>query len=302
MRKGNSSIDVAAARAAALACWREPVTPEPLGGGLSNTNFVVRHAGRRYVVRIGDDVPEHAVWRFNEVAVARAAHTAGLSPAVHHHETGALVLDYVEGARTCTAADVRDAAALSRIVDLVRRCHRGMPKALTVPGPMFWVFAANRRYARLLADSRLAARLPARMRVNDRLEQAVGPILPVFCHNDLLAANLLDDGRRLWLIDWEYGGWNDALFDLAYMAGNNAFDEAGEALLLECYYGQAPSAETWLRFAAMKAASLLREALWSLAAECFSALEIDYAAYTDENFVRFEQALRRFEVLAARRA
>lgn len=302
MQDGKGILERAAARAAALACWREPVTPEPLGGGLSNTNFVVRHGGRRYVVRIGDDVPEHGVWRFNEVAVARAAHAAGLSPAVYHHESGALVLDYVEDARTLGPADVRDAASLPRIVEMVRRCHREMPLALTMPGPMFWVFAVNRRYAHLLAGSRLAARLPDCMRSNDRLEQAVGSILPVFCHNDLLAANLLDDGRRLWLIDWEYGGWNDALFDLANMAGNNAFEEADEVRLLERYYGKPPISETWRRFAAMKTASLLREALWSLAAERSSALEIDFAAYTDENLARFEQALRSFEALAVRRS
>jgi thiamine kinase-like enzyme len=287
----------AAAQAATLACWLEPVTPEPLPGGLSNTNFVVLHRGRRYVVRIGGDVPEHGVWRFNELTVARAAHRAGLSPAVHHHQPGALVLDYIEGGRTLGPADVADPGMLARIVELVRRCHRDLPAALEVPGPMFWVFNVIRRYGRLLADSRLASRLPEFLAANDVFERAVGPILPVYCHNDLLAANLIDDGSRLWLIDWEHSGWNDALFDLANMASNNGFDAGLEQHLLCLYDGQASDDERRRRFAAMKAASLLREALWSAAAERFSDLAIDFVAYTEENLARYQAARAAFAAL-----
>jgi len=297
MRGDTDIVDVAAARAAGLACWREPVAPEPLPGGLSNTNFIVAHRGRRYVVRIGGDVPEHGVWRFNELTVARAAHAAGLSPAVHHHEPGALVLDYIEGGQTLGAADVADPATLPRIVELVRCCHQQMPLTLDVPGPMFWVFNVIRRYARLLAECRLAGRMPGFLAANDAFERAVGAILPVYCHNDLLAANLIDDGSRLWLIDWEHSGWNDALFDLANMASNNAFDAARERHLLALYDGQAPDDERRRRFAAMKAASLLREALWSAAAERFSDLSIDFVAYTEENLARYEAAHQEFEML-----
>ena len=70
--------DSALQRAKELPCWSGPVAPEPLGGGLSNTNFTVLDQGRRYVVRVGADAPEHAVWRFNELTVSRAAHLAGL--------------------------------------------------------------------------------------------------------------------------------------------------------------------------------------------------------------------------------
>lgn len=281
----------AAARVAGLGCWRAAVTPEPLGGGLSNRNFSVEHDGRRYVVRIGDDVPEHAVWRFNELTVSRAAHAAGLSPAVHYHEPGALVLDYIPDARALTPAELAEPALLVRIVALLQQCHERLPLHLDVPGPMFWVFNVNRRYARLLEQDgcRLNRRLPELMTLNDGFERAFGPIRPVFCHNDLLAANLIDDGRRLWLIDWEYGGWNSALFDLANLASNNAFSADDETRLLALYFGRRPGQALLRRFAVMKAASLLREMLWSLVAERYSDLPVDYVAYTDENLARFER-------------
>ena len=78
-------------RARALPIWSGPVDPQPLGGGITNVNFLVEDAGRRVVVRIGDDIPVHGVMRFNELAASRAAHAAGVSPAVVHAEPGALV-------------------------------------------------------------------------------------------------------------------------------------------------------------------------------------------------------------------
>ena len=97
--------------AANLSIWSSPVEPEPLGGGMTNRNFVVRDGGRRYVVRIGEDNPIHHIMRFNEVAASRAADAAGISPAVVHAEPGVLVIDYVE-AETLTEARVREPAML----------------------------------------------------------------------------------------------------------------------------------------------------------------------------------------------
>src|ERR671911_712800 len=111
------------ARAEGLACWRGPVEAEPLPGGMTNTNFVVRDGGEKFVVRIGEDIPVHHVMRFNERAASIAAHAAGLAPEVVHAEPGALVMRFVEG-RTLTPEEVRRPEMLPRVVELVRRCHR----------------------------------------------------------------------------------------------------------------------------------------------------------------------------------
>ena len=140
-------------RAATLPIWTGPVTPEPLAGGITNLNFTVTDAGRRYLVRIGGDIPEHMILRRFERAAARAAHAAGLAPAVRHAEEGALVLDFIEG-RTLTAADVRDPANLDRLAALVRRCHTEIPRHYRGPAPIFWVFQVLRDYAHTLARGR----------------------------------------------------------------------------------------------------------------------------------------------------
>ena len=291
--------ETALERARELSCWSGPVSPEPLAGGLSNANFTVVDNDRHYVVRVGADAPEHAVWRFNEITVSRAAHLAGLSPGIHYFEPDVMVLDYIEGGQTLDEAAVRDPAMLPRVVALVRRCHVQMPSRLEVPGPMFWVFNVNRRYVHLLdtKENRLRERLPGFVELNRTLEGAVGPILPVFCHNDLLAANMLDDGERLWLIDWESGGWNSALFDLANLATNNGFGLEAEKRMLTLYFEAEPDQALRYRYQAMKVASLLREVLWGLVAERHSELEIDYPAYTDRRLARLEWTQTEFEAL-----
>ncbi|HVZ14912.1 MAG TPA: choline kinase, partial [Bauldia sp.] len=117
----------AAERAAGLAIWRGPVTPQRLAGGITNINFVIEDSGERYVVRIGDDIPVHQILRFNEEAASRAAFAAGISPEVIHTEPGVLVMRYIAG-KTLTADDMRDPARLARVVPLLKRVHRDMPR------------------------------------------------------------------------------------------------------------------------------------------------------------------------------
>ena len=138
-------------RAASLPIWTGPVTPEPLPGGITNLNFTVTDAGRRYLVRIGGDIPEHMILRRFERAAARAAHAAGLAPAVRHAEEGALVIDFIEG-RTLTPADIRDPANLDRLATLIRRCHTEIPRHYRGPAPIFWPFQVLRDYAHTLRD------------------------------------------------------------------------------------------------------------------------------------------------------
>ena len=284
-----------AARAAGLSCWSGPVEPEPLEGGITNTNFTVRDGGQGYFVRVGEDIPIHGVLRFNELAAARAAHAAGLSPEIVHSEPGIMVQRLIEG-RTLGAEDVREPTMLARILPLIRRCHREIPRYLRGPVLTFWVFHVVRDYAATLREggSRHGARLAGLLSEAEALEAAVGPIDLVFGHNDLLAANFIDDGRKLWLIDWDYGGFNSPLFDLGGLASNNELSPEQEDWLLEHYFERPPDDDLRRRYGAMKCASLLRETMWSMVSEIHSTLEFDFAAYTAENLARYERAYSDF--------
>lgn len=287
--------DAACERVAGLSIWFGRVDPAPLAGGITNHNFVVVDRGKRYVVRSGSDILVHGVIRQNELAASRAAHAAGLSPRVVHAEPGILVLDFIEG-RTLGPEDIRNPANLERLVDVVRRCHREIPKHLRGPATMFWVFHVVRDYAHTLIEGRSAhaSLIPDFLAKASRLEAAVGPIDVVFGHNDLLAANFLDDGRRLWLLDWEYAGFNSPLFDLGGLASNSELDPAQAEAALSLYFDRPVDDDLRRRAAAMTAASLLRELMWSMVSEIHSTVDFDYAAYTAENLKRFDASYTAF--------
>ncbi len=109
----------------------------------------------------------------------------------------------------------------------------------------------------------------------------------------------MDDGKRLWLIDWEYGGFGTAMFDLANIAANNSFSEAEEQRLLEIYFENAADEAVRRAFDAMKTASALREAMWGMVSELhLNAPGVDYVAYAEEYLGRFEASARRRSMTA----
>ncbi len=127
------------------------------------------------------------------------------------------------------------------------------------------------------------------------LENTVGEIKLVFGHNDLLAANFIDDGKRLWLLDWDYAGYDTALFDLANLSSNNELSPHQEDWLLETYFQKKVTDRLCRQIMAMKCVSLLRETLWSINSEIYSTLEFDYVSYTKKNLTRFESVYEAFQ-------
>jgi thiamine kinase-like enzyme len=278
----------------ALPIWSGSVEIEPLSGGITNENYLVTEKGRRVVVRHGGDIPVHGVMRFNELAAARAAAAAGISPKVLYAAPPFLAMDFIDG-RTYAAEDVRK--DLHRCVALMKRVHRELPDHLRGPTLCFNVFHVIRDYAHTLDEegSRVVPLLPQLLAQARRLEAEVGPIDLVFGHNDLLAANFIDDGVRLWLIDWDYAGWGTPLFDLGGLSSNNGFSADENNAMLADYFEQAPNDARRRRLQAMLCASLLRESMWSMVSELKSSIDFDYVAYTQENLRRFETALATFQ-------
>ncbi len=280
----------------ALGIWQGPIEIVPITGGITNRNYLVRDRTVRRVVRLGEDIPVHHISRQNELAASQAAHAAGLSPEVIHHAPGVLVLDYIES-KALTPEDLRRPETLERVIPLVRACHHDIAREFRGAAAIFWVFHVIRDYIANLeaADSSYRRLFPDLLAKAERLEAAGGPFEIAFGHNDMLAANFLDDGKRLWLIDWDYAGFNTPLFDLGGLASNSEFSEATERSMLETYYRMPLSADLWRRYQAMKCASLLRETLWSMVSEIHSTIDFDYAGYTAENLTRFERAYDAFE-------
>lgn len=277
-----------------LPCWRGAIEIAPLSGGISNESYLVSDGAGCHVVRFGKDYPFHHVVRERELMTARAAHAAGFGPEIRYAEAGVMVSAYL-GARTFGAGDV--VAQRRRVADLLRRFHAAMPAEISGAAFLFWPFHVVRDYARTLraGGSRMLPQLPAYLALADELEAAQVPLPIVFGHNDLLPGNILDDGERLWLIDFEYAGFSTAMFDLAGATSNAGFSPEAAEDFLDAYFGGPPDTAIRRSHGAMQCASLLREAMWSMVSELhLAAPGADYAGYAAENLARLDKALDQY--------
>jgi thiamine kinase-like enzyme len=223
-----------------LTCLRgKPSQVEVLTGGLTNINLKVTHAEGAFVVRIAQPGSELlAIDRKAEHLNSTAAAQAGVGAPVLEYvaDPGLLVVGFIDG-RAFTDDDIRGGAHLSRIAAACRRLHAG-PRFVND----FNMFDIQRGYLDIV--KREGFRLPSRyldfVPQAARIESAflANPHLAVPCNNDLLAGNFIDDGQKIWLIDYEYSGNNDPCFELG-----NIWSEANLSLeqleeLMEAYDGR----------------------------------------------------------------
>jgi thiamine kinase-like enzyme len=285
-----SSADLARLRRVpALAAG--PLTVEPLPGGLTNRNLKVTTSdGRRVVARLSSpDGSLLAIDRDAEHHDSVAAASTGIAPRVVDRVvdgpagSGVLVVDWVD-ARTWTPADVADETNLGRVAAACRVLHAGPRFARD-----FDMFALQRRYLGVVRERgfRLPAGyeafLPAFEQVAAAL--AVHPLPSVPCNNDLLAANVLDDGTRLWLIDYEYAGNGDACFELGNIWSEAGLDEPLLGVLVEAYYG-ARRRHLVARARLLALASAYGWTLWGCIQAAVSPLDVDFWSWGTERFER----------------
>jgi thiamine kinase-like enzyme len=212
---------------------------QPLAGGLTNRNFrVTCESGARYVARLSSTKSALlAIDREAEFRNSGIAADAGVGPRVvaFAPDDGVLVVEWIDG-RTFDDRDLDDPVTLTRIAGACRRLHAA---ARFVND--FDMFDVQRRYLAIVQES--GFRLPddyltfepVVRRIETVLRASAGPTVP--CHNDLLAANIMDDGDRLWLIDYEYSGNNDACFELGNIWSEAALDLDRLDHLVSAYFG-----------------------------------------------------------------
>ncbi len=224
----------------AVECLRgRPREVEELPGGLTNVNLKVTTAEQTVVVRIAQSGSELlAINRESEHLNSVAAAEAGVGAPVLEYvpDPGLLVVGFIEG-HTFTDDDLRTGGHLGRVAAACKQLHAG-PRFVND----FDMFDIRRGYLRIVRDE--GYRLPDRYdEFEDKAEQirrafAVRPTPTVPCNNDLLAGNFIDDGEKLWLIDYEYGGNNDPCFELGNLWSEPNLSSEQLEELMEAYDGQ----------------------------------------------------------------
>ncbi len=251
---------------------------EALGGGITNHNFKVTVAGETFVVRLGGkDTELLGIDREHEHAAALVAASLGVGPEVVAFLDGCLVTRFVDGEPVHV-----DRPPIAAVAETLRLVHGG-PRVPSRFDP-FRVVEAYRDTAERRGVRVPPAYAAARKRAEPIAENRRATPL-VHCHNDLLAANLIDDGTRLRVVDWEYAGMGDPFFDLGNFAANHDLDEAGEHALLETYAGEATD-EALATLRDFRFVSDFREAMWGVVQQAISDVDFDFAAYAERHFER----------------
>jgi thiamine kinase-like enzyme len=272
-------------------------TFEVLGGGITNHNLKITRPEGTYVLRIsGKNTALLGIDRSVEVEATRAAAAVGVGPEVVDfvEPEGWLVTRFLEG-EIPPLERMREPETLRRVAGALRAVHSGPP----VHG-RFDVFQIVEDY-RTAAFEGGGTVPPAYVwarQVARRIEhiRRAAPERP--CHNDLLNANFIDDGRRLRIVDWEYAGMGDVFFDLANFAVNHGLDPDDRQRFLQAYFG-AVASEHRRVLELMRFMSDFREAMWGVVQAAVSELDFDFAAYADEHFARLERTAAEPEFEAA---
>ncbi len=274
--------------------WRTAaaVRITPLPGGLTNRTFRVDADGQTFVARLAIAGAEAlGIDRRRERACALAASRVGVAPAVVYvrPQIGLMVTRYVPG-RTLPPGEPAPPDVVQRVVAAIRRYHALRPPA----GARFSPTGTIEAYLRVARAGGvpLPADLPVLTshlaKIADALEPA--PRLTP-CHNDLWGANLVDDGERVWIVDWEYAGAGDPYFDLATFAIYHAPDDAADAALLQAYFGEATPGGL-ARLKLMRLVAQMRDATWYLAAQTLPAGGPDFMAAAEAHLARYREGLQ----------
>ena len=263
----------------------------PLTGGITNENFRIEVNGDVFVLRIpGADTELLGIVRATECAVSKIAGEIGIGPEVFYviEPDGYLVTSFIDG-KLPTPEELGQTTNIRRVAEAIRRVH----KMDSIP-ETFSPF-------RVVEDSSEIAR---RFKVDfpdnfdwlieqmDIAEAALlkSPFTPRLCHNDLLNANFLDDGQ-IRILDWEYAGMGDPVFDLANFSVHHEFSDDQDRWLLEFYFGGV-IAENWARIKLLKVISDFREAMWAMVQIGISKLDFDFRDYANTYFDRTEQGMK----------
>jgi len=258
-------------------------------GGLTNMVYRIDCGARRYALRIPGKGTEAYIDRKVEMHNARVAARAGVTAEVIHADSGSgiLLTAYIDDSVTMTPQEfARREGSAARAGRALQRMH-DWPEAFEF---RFELFAMIDDYLAILDKRKAelppgyAAVVEAAAPVRAALERNPAKLAP--CHCDPLCENFLDDGERMWIVDWEYSGMNDPLWDLGDLSVEAGFSAAQDAEMMRAYCGREPLPAETGRMVIYKAMCDLLWTLWGLIQHSDGNPAEDFWAYSIGRFER----------------
>jgi len=267
------------------------VSIHPLSGGLTNTNFKVDVDGVPHFVRVpGESTELLAIDRKNEYYNTKAASEAGVAPKVLFYlpEYNVMVIEFLNG-KTMSKDFLNEKGMPTRMAHAIKKLNQG-PRFLTD----FNMFRLTEYYLSLckVRNIRIPDGYLQRMPTVAQIEMSMNvmPLATVPCNNDLLGENYIDDGKQLWLIDYEYSGNNDPTFELGNTCQEMQFNDDQIREVCAAYFGKS----TPEMIARMKLNMIMSDIGWGLWAAIqtkISTIEFDFWGWAIERWGRAEEKM-----------
>lgn len=233
-------------------------------GGLTNHTYkVTLENGEEYVVRIPGEGTEELIVRKDEMVSTKLACDLGVdAEMLYFGEDGSKVTRYIKNAVTMSAETLKEPRHIQQMADIFRKMH----SCGVDTGVPFEVFDMAAGYEKIIGDNHVpmyddyAAMKAEVMRIKAEVDASV-ETKKVPCHNDALCENWVEGDGRMYLIDWEYAGMNDGMWDVADVSIEAGFDAALDRQLLTAYLGHEPTVVEEKHFLASK---IYVDFLWTL--------------------------------------
>ena len=289
----SAANDMAAARAVIgkIDFFRSERPGEPVVtrlGGLTNLVFRVDCNGDSYVLRVPGQGTEDYIDRELEAVAAREAARVGVSPEVivSNPASGVLVTPFVNGTTMNGRLFKSMPGAPARAGDVLRRLHTSGAQFKF----RFDLFGMMDEYIRVLGGQQIRQpdgfQKAARDVAGIRRVLSARPLPLTACHCDPLAENFIDNGQRMWLVDWEYSGMNDPMWDIGDVCVEAGFDARQEAELIAAYFRGEPKAADRGRIVIYKAMCDYLWTLWGLIQFANKNPADDFWGYANRRFDR----------------
>ncbi len=236
---------------------------ERMGGLTNHTYHVTLENDAEYVVRIPGEGTEQMINRNNEMISTKLACELGVdAKMLYFGKDGSKITEYIPNAITMCSETLHDEKHIYQIAEIFKKMHNCGVNT----GVPFEVFDMAAEYESIISDMNVAmfedyAENKAKvMQIKSQIDEAVNaPKVP--CHNDSLCENWVIGNGRMYLIDWEYAGMNDGMWDVADVSIEAGFDENHDVLLLTAYLGKEPTVTDKQHFLASK---IYVDYLWTL--------------------------------------
>lgn len=258
-------------------------------GGLTNLVHLVEVGDRKIIVRIPGEGTEEYIDRRVEIANAKAAFNAGVSAEVIWADaaSGIMISNAIENIETMTPELFKTRkGSPARAGKALAKLHGSGEKFEF----RFELFSMIDDYLKILAtrDVELPEGYHDIVKAARPVQQALAthPAALSPCHCDPLCENFLDDGEKMWIVDWEYSGINDPLWDVGDLAVEAAMNDAQQQEFLRAYFGKNPSPAEFGRVVVYKAMCDLLWTLWGLIQHADKNPADDFWAYANARFER----------------